>query len=210
MSCICNHGKRKKFTLFSDRNGSLLRRQPGAMTIGHSPICNHGLAITVVECTTSCCLISCLLLQAWVGQFPVEVSFARPASKCKMNSRVVNAAPVCISCTFWFESYSSGQPSPVHLNFAYMKLMAVLRCALITHHCPLHMQTARACIFLHWNLRLSAPPVPIHNITAEVDPCRASQMQSHLLLQTPHQLQLSHLQQQAAALLPVHLSHLTR
>ncbi len=34
-------GARKKrkenFTLFSDHNGSLLRRQPGAMTIGHSP-----------------------------------------------------------------------------------------------------------------------------------------------------------------------------
>ena len=27
----------KKFTLFTDHNGSLLRRQPGAMTIGHSP-----------------------------------------------------------------------------------------------------------------------------------------------------------------------------
>jgi len=29
--------KKEKFTLFSDHNGSLLRRQPGAMTIGHSP-----------------------------------------------------------------------------------------------------------------------------------------------------------------------------
>jgi len=29
--------RKEKFTLFSDHNGSLLRRQPGAMTIGHSP-----------------------------------------------------------------------------------------------------------------------------------------------------------------------------
>ena len=29
--------KKEKFTLFSDHDGSLLRRQPGAMTIGHSP-----------------------------------------------------------------------------------------------------------------------------------------------------------------------------
>ena len=29
--------KKEKFMLFSDHNGSLLRRQPGAMTIGHSP-----------------------------------------------------------------------------------------------------------------------------------------------------------------------------
>ncbi len=28
---------KEKFTLFSDHNGSLSRRQPGAMTIGHSP-----------------------------------------------------------------------------------------------------------------------------------------------------------------------------
>ena len=28
--------RKEKFTLFSDHNGSLLR-QPGAMTIGHSP-----------------------------------------------------------------------------------------------------------------------------------------------------------------------------
>ena len=30
-------GKREKFMLFSDHNGSLLRRQPRAMTTGHSP-----------------------------------------------------------------------------------------------------------------------------------------------------------------------------
>ena len=29
--------RKEKFTLLSDHNGSLLRRQPGAMTIGHSP-----------------------------------------------------------------------------------------------------------------------------------------------------------------------------
>ena len=29
--------EKKSFTLFSDYNRSLLRRQPGAMTIGHSP-----------------------------------------------------------------------------------------------------------------------------------------------------------------------------
>ena len=29
--------RKEKFMLFSDHNGSLLRRQPGAMTIGHSP-----------------------------------------------------------------------------------------------------------------------------------------------------------------------------
>jgi len=29
--------KEKKFTLFSDHNGSHLRQQPGAMTIGHGP-----------------------------------------------------------------------------------------------------------------------------------------------------------------------------
>ncbi len=28
--------RKEKFTLFSDHTGSLLRRQPGAMTIGHS------------------------------------------------------------------------------------------------------------------------------------------------------------------------------
>jgi len=37
-ACLSFEKKRKeKFTLFSDHNGSLLRRQPGAMTIGHSP-----------------------------------------------------------------------------------------------------------------------------------------------------------------------------
>ena len=60
------------------------------------------------------------------------------------------------------------------------------------------------------NSQTLSATMPTHDITAEVDPCRASQMQSHLLLQAPRQLQLSHLQQQAAALLPVHLSHLTR
>ena len=29
--------RKEKFTLFSDLDGSLLRRQPGAITIGHSP-----------------------------------------------------------------------------------------------------------------------------------------------------------------------------
>jgi len=29
--------KKGKIALFSDHNGSLLRQQPGAMTIGHSP-----------------------------------------------------------------------------------------------------------------------------------------------------------------------------
>jgi len=29
--------RKEKFMLFSDHSGSLLRRQPGAMTIGHSP-----------------------------------------------------------------------------------------------------------------------------------------------------------------------------
>ncbi len=29
--------RKEKSTLFSDHNGSLLRRQPGAMTVGHSP-----------------------------------------------------------------------------------------------------------------------------------------------------------------------------
>ncbi len=33
----CEKKSKEKFTLFSDHNGSLLRRQPGAMTIGHSP-----------------------------------------------------------------------------------------------------------------------------------------------------------------------------
>ena len=35
--CQASNWKKKKKTLFSDHNGSLLRRQPGAMTIGHSP-----------------------------------------------------------------------------------------------------------------------------------------------------------------------------
>ena len=139
-----------------------------------------------------------------------ELSFERQASKGELISRVSHAAPTHILCTFAFESYDPGQQSPVHLNFAYMKLMALLCCALIIHHCPLHMQTKPACIFLHWNLRLSAPPTPIHDSKAEAYSCRVFQMQSHLLLQAPRQLQLSHLQQQAAALLPVHLSHLTR
>ncbi len=29
--------RKEKVTLFSDHNGSLPRRQPGAMTIGHNP-----------------------------------------------------------------------------------------------------------------------------------------------------------------------------
>jgi len=33
----CEKKSKEKFTLFSDHNGSLLRRQPGAMNIGHSP-----------------------------------------------------------------------------------------------------------------------------------------------------------------------------
>ena len=33
----CRKKEKEKFTLFSDHNGSLLRRQPGAMTIGHNP-----------------------------------------------------------------------------------------------------------------------------------------------------------------------------
>ncbi len=40
---LCTHSferpreRKEKFTLLSNHNGSLLRRQPGAMTIGHSP-----------------------------------------------------------------------------------------------------------------------------------------------------------------------------
>jgi len=37
MLSIQEKKRKEKFTLFSDHNGSLLRRQPGAMTIGHSP-----------------------------------------------------------------------------------------------------------------------------------------------------------------------------
>ena len=34
---VCNMKIKEQFTLFSDHNRSLLRRQPGAMTIGHRP-----------------------------------------------------------------------------------------------------------------------------------------------------------------------------
>ena len=43
LACAFKEGKKRKeqFTLFSDHNGSLLRRQPGAMCI--SPIYQHTL-----------------------------------------------------------------------------------------------------------------------------------------------------------------------
>ena len=36
-ACQAPQERKENFMLFSDHNGSLPRRQPGAMTIGHSP-----------------------------------------------------------------------------------------------------------------------------------------------------------------------------
>ena len=52
--------RKEKFTLFSDHNGSLPRRQPGAMTIGHSPkgkekILNLRVSLRTVNWYRSCC-----------------------------------------------------------------------------------------------------------------------------------------------------------
>ncbi len=61
--------KEKKFTLFSDHNGSLQRRQPGAMTIGHSPNCLDG-TLTTLACPMNRLweLHTCLILHVLTGQ----------------------------------------------------------------------------------------------------------------------------------------------
>ena len=53
----------EKFMLFSDHNGSLLRRQPGAMTIGHSPKGKENLQPKVdLACFVCFCLSSPFLV----------------------------------------------------------------------------------------------------------------------------------------------------
>ncbi len=64
ISVLHNLKRKENFTLFSDHDGSLLRRQPGAMTRGHSPKRKEKYKKPKVDLCTTClhgCLCSCCL-----------------------------------------------------------------------------------------------------------------------------------------------------
>ena len=70
------------FTLFSDHNGSLLKRQPRAMTIGHSPK-PSACMVVAKPCTASQCLA---IMPSWIllpvsFDMLIDTSAQQPAKK---------------------------------------------------------------------------------------------------------------------------------
>ena len=94
--CLGIHALNQTLTLLLILQGQSQAAASAVAAAVALPNANAGVIIQALAQTVRGC---CLLLQAKRGQSPVEVSFARPASKCKMDSKGVNAASMCILCT---------------------------------------------------------------------------------------------------------------
>ena len=67
MASLAAIESKEKFTLFCDHSGSLPRRQPGAMTIGHSPVWQRYGCLACRLVWTQEVIVSAAVLGAGVG-----------------------------------------------------------------------------------------------------------------------------------------------